>query len=41
MLNIIPKALQAWEQGSRETGCHAALKLLTIVEKHPEILLEA
>ena len=40
MLNIIPKTLQAWEQGSRETG-DAALKLLTIVEEHPEILLEA
>lgn len=40
MLNISPKAVQAWEQGSREPG-DAALKLLTIAKKHPEVLLEA
>ncbi len=40
MLNISPKTVQAWEQGSREPG-DAALKLLTIAKKHPEILLEA
>lgn len=39
MLNISPKTVQAWEQGSREPG-DAALKLLTIAKKHPEILLE-
>lgn len=40
MLNISPKTVQAWEQGSRAPG-DAALKLLTIAKKHPEILLEA
>ena len=39
MLNISPKTVQAWEQGSREPG-DAALKLLTIAKNHPEILLE-
>jgi putative transcriptional regulator len=40
MLNISPKTVQAWEQGSREPG-DAALKLLTIAKKYPEILLKA
>lgn len=40
MLNISPKTVQAWEQGSREPG-DAALKLLTIAKRHPEVLLEA
>ena len=40
MLNISPKTVQAWEQGSREPG-DVALKLLTIAKKHPEVLLEA
>lgn len=40
MLNISPKTVQAWEQGSREPG-DAALKLLTIAKKHPEVLLES
>ena len=40
MLNISPKTVQAWEQGSREPG-DAALKLLTIAKNHPEALLEA
>lgn len=39
MLNISPKTVQAWEQGSREPG-DAALKLLTIAKNHPEVLLE-
>ncbi len=39
MLNISPKTVQAWEQGSREPG-DAALKLLSIARKHPEVLLE-
>ena len=39
MLNISPKTVQAWEQGSREPG-DAALKLLTIARKHPEVLLD-
>ena len=40
LLNISPKTVQAWEQGSREPG-DAALKLLTIAKNHPEVLLEA
>ncbi|HXQ70281.1 MAG TPA: helix-turn-helix domain-containing protein [Pyrinomonadaceae bacterium] len=40
MLNISPRTVQAWEQGSREPG-DAALKLLTIAKNHPEVLLEA
>ena len=40
LLNISPKTVQAWEQGSRKPG-DAALKLLTIAKKHPEVLLEA
>jgi putative transcriptional regulator len=40
MLNISTKTVQAWEQGLREPG-DAALKLLTIAKKRPEILLEA
>jgi putative transcriptional regulator len=40
MLNISPKTVQAWEQGAREPG-DAALKLLSIAKKHPEVLLES
>ena len=40
MLNISTKTVQAWEQGLREPG-DAALKLLTIAKRHPEVLLEA
>ena len=40
MLNISPKTVQAWEQGSREPG-DAALKLLSIAKNHPEVLLES
>lgn len=39
ILNISPKTVQAWEQGSREPG-DAALKLLAIAKKRPEVLLE-
>jgi putative transcriptional regulator len=40
MLNISPKTVQAWKQGSKKPG-DAALKLLSIAKKHPEALLEA
>lgn len=40
VLNVSPKTVQAWEQGAR-TPSDAALKLLTIAKKHPEVLLEA
>lgn len=39
LLNISPRTVQAWEQGAR-TPSDAALKLLNIARKHPEILLE-
>ena len=39
MLNISPRTVQAWEQGSREPG-DAALKLLTIAKNNPEVLLD-
>ena len=40
ILNVSPRTLEAWEQGLREPS-DAALKLLTIAEKHPEVLLQA
>ena len=39
MLNISPRTVQAWEQGAR-TPSDAALKLLNIARRHPEVLLE-
>jgi putative transcriptional regulator len=38
VLNVSPKTVQAWEQGVRVPS-DAALKLLTIAKKHPDILL--
>jgi putative transcriptional regulator len=38
VLNVSVKTVQAWEQGLREPS-DAALKLLTIAKKHPEVLL--
>ncbi|MGH9845113.1 MAG: helix-turn-helix domain-containing protein [Blastocatellia bacterium] len=38
MLNVSVKTVQAWEQGLREPS-DAALKLLTIAKKHPEVLM--
>lgn len=40
VLNVSTKTVQAWEQGARVPS-DAALKLLTIAKKHPEVLLEA
>jgi putative transcriptional regulator len=39
VLNVSTKTVQAWEQGVRVPS-DAALKLLTIAKKHPEVLLE-
>ena len=39
LLNVSTKTVQAWEQGARQPS-NAALKLLTIAKKHPEILVE-
>ena len=39
-LNVSPKTVQAWEQGLRSPS-DAALKLLAIAEKHPEVLLDS
>jgi len=38
MLNVSVRTVQAWEQGLRKPS-DAALKLLTIAKKHPEVLL--
>jgi putative transcriptional regulator len=38
VLNVSVKTVQAWEQGVRQPS-DAALKLLTIAKKHPEVLL--
>ncbi len=38
-LNVSVKTVQAWEQGNRKPS-DAALKLLAIVRKNPQILLE-
>ncbi len=40
VLNVSLKTVQGWEQGIREPS-DAALKLLSIANKHPEVLLEA
>jgi putative transcriptional regulator len=39
-LNVSLKTVQAWEQGTRKPS-DAALKLLAIAEKHPEVLLDS
>jgi putative transcriptional regulator len=39
LLNVSAKTVQAWEQGTR-TPSDAALKLLSIARKRPEVLME-
>jgi putative transcriptional regulator len=39
LLNVSKKTIEAWEYGTRKPG-DAALKLLRIAERHPEILTE-
>jgi putative transcriptional regulator len=39
LLNVSPRTVQAWESNLR-TPSDAALKLLQIANRHPEILLE-
>lgn len=39
VLNVSTKTVQAWEQGARVPS-DAALKLLTIAKRRPEVLLE-
>ena len=38
MINVSANAVRSWEQGGRHPR-EATLKLLTIADKHPEILL--
>lgn len=38
-LNVSLKSVQAWESGTK-TPSGAALKLLTIVQRHPDVLFE-
>ncbi len=40
ILNVSVKSVQGWEQGLREPS-DAVLKLLSIAEKHPEVLMES
>ena len=40
LLNVSPKAVQSWEQGLRRPQA-AALKLLAIAKKNPQVLLQA
>ncbi|HKV39785.1 MAG TPA: helix-turn-helix domain-containing protein [Blastocatellia bacterium] len=39
LLNVSKKTVQAWEYGARTPG-DAALKLLRVAQKHPEVLME-
>lgn len=38
-LNVSPETVRAWEQGKR-TPEGAALRLLQVAERHPEVILE-
>ncbi|MBZ5703807.1 MAG: type II toxin-antitoxin system MqsA family antitoxin [Acidobacteriia bacterium] len=39
LINVSPNTVESWEQGVRQPR-HAALKLLAIAQKHPQVLLE-
>jgi len=39
LLNVSPRSVQAWESSAR-TPSDAALKLLHVARRHPEVLLE-
>lgn len=39
LINVSPNAVESWEQGIRKPTS-AALKLLKVAQRHPEILLE-
>jgi putative transcriptional regulator len=39
LLNVSPRTVQAWERDARSPS-DAALKLLHVVKRHPEVLLE-
>jgi len=38
ILNVSPRTVQAWETSARKPS-DAALKLLTVAKKHPDVLL--
>jgi len=38
ILNVSPRTVQAWETNARRPS-DAALKLLTVAKKHPDVLL--
>jgi putative transcriptional regulator len=40
LINVSPNTVESWEQGVRQPR-QAALKLLTIARKYPQVLLEA
>lgn len=39
LLNVSPKTVQSWEQGTREPS-DAALKLLSIADRYPNVILD-
>ena len=39
VLNVSPKTVEAWEAGTNEIG-GSSLRLLSIIKKNPDILLE-
>jgi putative transcriptional regulator len=39
LLNVSPRTVQAWERNARAPS-DAALKLLHVAKRHPEVLLE-
>ncbi len=39
-LNVSPNTVESWEQGARRPR-HAALKLLNLARKNPQVLLQA
>ena len=40
LLNVSPRTVQAWERNARKPS-DAALKLLHVVRRHPEVLFES
>ena len=39
VLNVSPKTVQSWEQGSRKPS-HASLRLIQVIRKNPQLVLQ-
>jgi putative transcriptional regulator len=39
VLNVSPKTVQSWEQGSRKPS-HASLRLIQVIRKNPQVVLQ-